>query len=348
MRSIDASENAPSAELEAKVHQHHRGLTSVLLRRRGRSAFRSLQLEGKDGSSVGHREPPADKPADIAAAAWAALAEHAARVGSGAYEVELVFASADKGPPPKTIVVPLAVGEDSQDLGQGTDPAVIVDQAMRLAGFSIGSLRNLLAELPGIAAQTVANMSELRKLGESMLEAIRNAGASSDRVAVAKLEAESSRERMAFAREFVTPGMAAIRDALGGPSSRELRNAAAKAAVAPSSADAPKTAATAANDAVAKLQADIVDTGRKLAKSLTDSKLSQLAMILGPDLANRLAALRGEATTHADVLLIAADIVDAGPERAIGALQLLDNDQAEQLDQIQDLSAKLNAAGGGK
>jgi hypothetical protein len=39
MQILDSEENAPAVELAAKVAQHHRGLTSVILRRRGRSAF---------------------------------------------------------------------------------------------------------------------------------------------------------------------------------------------------------------------------------------------------------------------------------------------------------------------
>lgn len=333
MRVIDSTENSPSAELEAKIHQCHRGLTAVMLRRRGRAAFKSIQLEGKDGSSVGHREPPTDKPADIASKAWEALTEHASRTGSGSYEVELVFATGEKGPAPKAVIIPLAVGEDTPDLGNGTDPGVIVDLALRLCNFTMVSLRGVLNELPNMAAATTANMVELRKLGEAMLESIRTASSSSDAVEIAKLEAKANADRIAFAREFMGPGMSMLKDAMvGGGGSSSLRAAAATKAISSS--------AEPVDERVAKLQADVVEAGRIFARSLTDSQLVQIAHVIGEPLVERVKKMR-DASTHSDVLLVIADIVDLGKERVLPLLALLTNEQGECVDKLQTLSDEL-------
>jgi hypothetical protein len=334
MRELDATENAPAAELEAKIHQHHRGLTSVLLRRRGRQAFKALHLEGKDGSSVGHREPPVDKPGDVAAAAWRHLAEHATRSGPGTYEVELSFAAHEKGPAPRPIVVTLAVGDEYQDLGQGADPAVVVELCMRLSGFCVSSMQAMLGKLPEVAAETTANLRELRKLGAKMFDTMQQAANASDKVAVARIEADASKERLAFARTFVEPGMAAIRDALGGAASSTLRDAAASKAPA---ASAP----TAEQQHVAKLQADAVSEGRALAASLTESQLQQLAHVIGEELCKRLDGLRGESTSHADVFNVAADISELGPDRLMAVLKLLQEEQMQRIDRVRDIAAEL-------
>lgn len=334
MRILESSESTPSAELEAKVHQHHRGLTAVMLRRRGRQPFKSLQLEGKDGSSVAHREAPKDTPEAIARAAWEALTEHASRNGAASYEVELLFASAEKGPPPKAVVVPLAVGEEYNELGGGTDPSVVVELAMRLAGFSMLSLRGLLNELPAIGAATAANMVELRKLGEQMLQAMSTAASGSDKLAMARLEAEQQKERLAFAREFVGPGLAAIREALGQSSIATLREAAK-----------PNAPGVVVDERIAKLQAEVVETGRTFARGITDSLREQLAAVLGKPMGERLAKLR-DATSHTDVLELAADVIDSGP-KALPAFQLLSNEQISQLEAVRELSKQLREASKG-
>jgi hypothetical protein len=333
MRIIDSDTLSPSAELEARIGQHHRGLTCLMLRRKGRQAFSSVQLEGPDGSSVGGKETPKDKPADVSRAVWEQVTAHAARVGAGSYQVELVFAAGERGPAPKPVVVELAVGEDGEECGHGTDPSVVVDLCLRVATFMAGTLRQFFEVLPKIASETTLNMAEVRKLNESTAERLRAMSDVSDRVTLARIEAEASNKRVELAREFIGPGLKAL--GMNAPMESTMRTAAAV-----------KPAPASSTDAEREVNADlerVVTLGAKLSSSLTDSQLANIRVLLGDELTDRLASLRTN-TEAAAVLNLVADTLALGRERGMGLLAQLSNEQVTTLEAIHEAGDRIAAS----
>jgi hypothetical protein len=105
------------------------------------------------------------------------------------------------------------------------------------------------------------------------------------------------------------------------------------------------TTAAPIDERIAKLQLECIEVGKRFGRSLTESQFTQLAVITGAPLVERMRKLR-DVTTHSEVLVLVADVVDLGAERAMGALALMTNEQGEDLDKIQELSKQLNAKPG--
>lgn len=347
MRAIDTTEDSPSTDLEASIHQHHKGLTVVAVRRRGRSPFCSLQLEGKDGAPVGHREPPSDAPPVIAREVWERCSIHSLQNGPGTYEVELRFAGGERGAAPKPIVVTIPVGADAVDLGNGPDPKVIVDQALVLTNFCVKTLGAFMEQLPAIAKGTTDNLTALQTIGTDLLTAMRENSAGSAQVELARIQARTDADRHALANKYLEPAVEVLKRTLGiaPPTAAKLRDVATTPAAKPTATTTTTTTTPTTTPTTSKLDdalTDALNTGRQLAASLTDGQMVELEQVYGIAWSSKARSL-ATGTEPGAVFNLLADMVDAGDEAANRGLALLTNEQTTLLLRIKALADTIAA-----